>query len=70
MVHGDAVVIPDDGEPARLHPGDVAILRGPDHYTVADEPGTPIQALIHPGQRSTTVDGDDLCAALDLGVRT
>ena len=70
MVHGEAVVVPDDGEPARLRPGDVAILRGPDHYTIADEPGTPIQALIQPGQRSTTVSGEDLCAALDLGVRT
>jgi AraC-like DNA-binding protein len=70
MVRGDACVIPDAGLPVRLRPGDVAILRGPDPYTVADDPATPIQAVIHPGQRSTTMHGDELCAALDLGVRT
>jgi AraC-like DNA-binding protein len=70
MVRGEAVVIPDDGPPSRMRPGDVAIMRGPDHYTVADEQDRPIQAVIHPGQRSTTVQGADLCAALDLGVRT
>jgi AraC-like DNA-binding protein len=70
MVRGDAWVIPDSGQPTRMRPGDVAILRGPDHYTVADDPATPIQAVIQPGQRSTTVDGEELCAAWDLGVRT
>lgn len=70
QVRGDALIMPDSGPPARLRPGDVAIVRGPDPYTVADDPATPIQAVIHPGHRSTTVAGDELCAALDLGVRT
>src|SRR5215831_21242262 len=41
LVRGDAWVVPDDGEPVRLQPADVALLRGPDAYTVADDPATP-----------------------------
>src|SRR5262245_66459649 len=35
VVRGEAWIIPDDDEPTRLCQGDVAILRGPDPYTVA-----------------------------------
>ena len=38
VVRGTAWVVPDDGEPVRLGPGDVAIIRGPEPYTVADDP--------------------------------
>jgi AraC-like DNA-binding protein len=51
-------------------PGDVAIARGPDPYTIADDPATTPQVLIHPGQRCTTLGGEDLAQAMDLGVRT
>ncbi len=70
MVRGDAWVIHDDGAPTHLHPGDVAIIRGPDPYTVADDPATPVQIVVHPGQRCTTVAGEDQSAAMDLGVRS
>ena len=70
MIRGDAWVIHDDAEPLCMQAGDVAIIRGPDHYTVADDPDTPIQAIIHPGQRCTTVDGVDLAEQWSLGVRT
>ncbi|WP_329108104.1 AraC family transcriptional regulator [Micromonospora sp. NBC_01699] len=70
MVRGDGWVLPDRGEPRRLRPGDVAIVRGPEPYTVADDPLTPPQAVIHPGERSTTPAGDELCEVMDLGVRT
>jgi AraC-like DNA-binding protein len=43
---------------------------GPDPYTVADEPATPPQVVIHPGQRCATPGGEDLSQAMDLGVRT
>ena len=60
-----------DGEPATvLDAGDVAIVRGPAPYTVADDPGTAPQVVIHPGQRCTTPDGESLEGAMDLGVRT
>ncbi|MEV4377253.1 AraC family transcriptional regulator [Streptosporangium sp. NPDC049644] len=70
MVRGEAWVVPDGGEAVRLGPGDVAIIRGPDPYTVADDPATPPQVVIHPGQHCTTLDGRDLAQAMDLGVRT
>ena len=70
VVRGDAWVIPDAGEAVRLERGDVAILRGPDPYTVADDPATQPQAIIHPGQRCTTPDGEELKQMAELGVRT
>ncbi|MER6174528.1 AraC family transcriptional regulator [Streptosporangium sp. NPDC001681] len=70
MVRGEAWVVPDGGDAVRLGPGDVAIIRGPDPYTVADDPATPPQVVIHPGQHCTTLDGRDLAQAMDLGIRT
>ncbi|MCF1596396.1 AraC family transcriptional regulator [Streptomyces muensis] len=70
MVRGDAWVIPDQGEPVRLRPGDLAIARGPDPYTCADAPGTPPQALILPGAECRYPDGRSLNGSMDLGVRT
>ena len=70
IVQGDAWVVPDGREPEALGTGDVAIIRGPDPYTVADAPATPPTVVIHPGQRCTTPDGVSLSTAMDLGVRT
>ena len=70
MVRGEAWVIPASGDPVMLRPGDIAVMRGPDPYTVADDPHTPAQIVIHPGQHCTTLDGTDLSQAMDLGVRT
>ncbi len=71
MVRGEAWVVPDGGEPGqRLGAGDVAIVRGPEPYTFADDPATRPQVVIHPGQICTTPAGQDLAQAMDLGVRT
>ena len=70
LVRGVAWVLPDGGEPVRLRPHDVALVRGPGHYTVADDPGTPWQTRIGPGQTCTTLDGPDRTAGLDPGGRT
>lgn len=70
VVQGEAWVVPDGGDAVRLQPGDVAILRGPEPYTFADDPATAPQVVIHPGQRCTTPDGEQLAAMRDLGVRT
>lgn len=70
MVRGDAWLVPDDGAPVPLRTGDIAVVRGPDPYTIADDPATPPGAVIHPGELSTTPEGEELCAVLDLGVRT
>ncbi|MGK5518935.1 AraC family transcriptional regulator [Micromonospora sp. URMC 107] len=70
LVRGAAWIVPDDGGPVTLGPGDVAVLRGPDGYLVADDPATPPQVVVHPGQRCTTLWGEPLAEALTLGVRT
>jgi AraC-like DNA-binding protein len=70
MVRGTAWVVPDEGAPVRLEPGDAAIMRGPDHYTVGDDPATVPQIVIHPGQRCTTPDGEDVAQPMELGVRS
>ncbi|CAM5364858.1 transcriptional activator FtrA [Streptomyces rimosus subsp. rimosus] len=78
MARGEGWVVTDAvGEPrgrraaaTPLHPGDVAILRGPDPYTVADDPATPPRVVIHPGQVSATPQGVELCEVMALGVRT
>jgi AraC-like DNA-binding protein len=67
---GGVWVIPDHGEAVRLEPGDVAVTRGPDPFTFADDPATPPRYVIHPGQRCTTPDGEELHQAMDLGLRT
>ncbi|GAA4252679.1 AraC family transcriptional regulator [Dactylosporangium darangshiense] len=70
VVRGTAYYVPDDGEPIAAGPGDVLVIRGPEHYTVADPPGTAPQIIIHPGQRCTTPQGEDLAELMHLGVRT
>ena len=70
MVRGRAWVTPENGAATELHAGDIAILRGPDPYTFADDPATAPQAVIHPGQRCTTPDGAELADLRDLDVRT
>src|SRR5215470_14657468 len=66
LTRGTAWVIPDTGTPVQMEPGDVALLRGPDAYFVADPPSTVPQVVIHPGQRCTTANGQDLSQAMDL----
>src|SRR4051794_14376412 len=70
MVRGTASVLPDVGDGFTLRAGDVAILRGPDPYVVADRPETQPQVVILPGQRCVTPEGRELTEMYDLGVRT
>ena len=60
-----------DGEaPEWLGTGDVAVVRGPQPYVVADHPDTPPGIVIEPGQRCTTTGGDDVRESMVHGVRT
>lgn len=68
---GEAWVVHDGVDPVRVGPGDVCLVRGPDHYTVADSPATPPQIRIDPQQHCWSVaDGRLLSEELSLGVRT
>ena len=71
VTDGTAVLAPDgNAPPFQLRAGDVALARGTEHYVLADSVGTAPQVVIHPGQRCTTLSGEDLKFAMALGVRT
>jgi len=69
-VSGETWVVPDDGEPVRIRPGDIAVTRAPDHYNVADSPTTRPTVIIHPGQRCCDLDGNSVLEEMTHGVRT
>ncbi|MQA03469.1 MAG: helix-turn-helix domain-containing protein [Streptosporangiales bacterium] len=70
-LRGHAWIVPDDdAEPVLMRTGDVAIIKGPQPYTVGDRPDTPPSLIVHPGNRLTTMDGVDVTADLQLGPRT
>lgn len=71
VVRGQAWVVPDDGAPLLLPTGSVAVVRGPDPYTVADPPGTAPAVAVGPQEACTaTADGRHLTEEWSLGVRT
>ena len=81
VTHGDTVLVSDAGETLVVRPGDVAVAKGVGasgatgkdagaHYLFADDAGTEPQVIIHPGNRCTTLRGEDLRFAMSVGVRT
>ena len=70
MTHGRAVIVTDSGDTFDVGPGDVAMVRGIEHYLFADEAATAPQVVIHPGNRCTTLRGEDLRFEMSVGVRT
>lgn len=71
MTEGEAWIVPAGGaEPVLLRPGELAVARGPQPYTVADLPGTEPRTRIGPGGTCTTLRGEPLSQSMHLGVRT
>ncbi|WP_223770917.1 AraC family transcriptional regulator [Streptomyces huiliensis] len=70
MVRGEGWIVRDRRPPVRLRPGDLAVVRGPEPYTVADDPSTEPRVTVHPGQVTTDPSGAGLCVELHRGVRT
>ncbi|MDG4825872.1 AraC family transcriptional regulator [Asanoa sp. WMMD1127] len=69
-LRGHAWVVPDGAEPTLVHTGDVVIVRGPEPYTVADRPDTRPSLVVHPDNRLTDEDGQDVTAAFRLSTNT
>jgi AraC-like DNA-binding protein len=69
-LRGHAWIVPGDAEPVLIRTGDVAVIKGPGHYTVCDHPDTAPTTVVHPGNRLTTVDGVDVTAELRLSPYT
>ena len=59
-VRGDAWIVPDDEAPVRMRPGAVAVIKGPAPYTFADDPGTPAEIVVGPGNTLHGPDGRPL----------
>lgn len=71
VLRGEAWLVPDNQPPLRMETGQVAIVRGPGHYTVADAPMTPPSVVVYPGGRCTSAeDGRALWDEWSLGIRT
>ena len=69
QLSGHAWIVVGD-EQVRLEPGDLSIVKGPDHYLVADEPGRPASIVVDPDQQCRALDGRSLVDEMLLGVRT
>jgi AraC-like DNA-binding protein len=70
VLGGTPWVTPGTGDAVRLDTGDIAMMRGPEAFTFADDPRTPIQVVVRPGPRRTTPAGAELPEVADRGVRT
>jgi AraC-like DNA-binding protein len=70
LVRGSAWIVRDGLDPVRMEEGDIAVLRGPDPYVVADAPGTEPQLRIHPGGICEPLPGAPVDYSARLGVRT
>ncbi|MEV0581473.1 AraC family transcriptional regulator [Nonomuraea sp. NPDC050310] len=70
VLRGHAWVVPDKGEPVLMRVGDVTIVKGPAPYTISDDPATPPDVVVKPGNRLISMDGVDVTEQLRLGPRT
>ncbi len=69
MIRGDAWILFDSGDPVLIRENDVAVLRGPNPYTIADTPATPPHAIIQPGQVCITIAGEGMAGSIAPGSR-
>jgi AraC-like DNA-binding protein len=70
VVRGSAWITLEDGRRDRVGPGDTVVVVGPDPYVLADDPATPVEVIVYPGQRCTSLEGEPLAEKMSLGVRT
>jgi AraC-like DNA-binding protein len=70
VTQGEAWLVPEEGQAQQLRRGDVAVIRGPEPYVLADDPGTEPQVIILPGQQCVTPDGREAPLMSYMGVRT
>ncbi|HEY8472934.1 MAG TPA: AraC family transcriptional regulator [Natronosporangium sp.] len=69
MLRGEAWISAPDLPATRVGPAEIAVVRGPEPYRVADPSDQPSQVIALPGGRCTTPAGESLFDALRYGVR-
>jgi AraC-like DNA-binding protein len=70
VTHGRAWLVHPSGEPRLLAAGDIAVIRGPDHYVVAHDPAAVPTIVVDAGGNCQTLDGESVVQSMNLGVRT
>ncbi len=70
MMRGELSVWFDDGRTLSLKPGDIALIRGPDPYTMADVHGREPTVRVDPDQNCYTIDGLKLPDDAYFGTRS
>ena len=68
-VEGKLWLVPDEGDSFLIGPGDIAVIRTPVHYNLADATDRTPQVIIHPGQRCCDSEGNSLHDSMMHGVR-
>lgn len=69
-VEGTFWLVPDEGESVQIGPGDIAVIRTPVHYNLADTPDSTPQVIIHSGQDCCDLEGNSLHDSMMHGMRT
>jgi len=69
-VSGELWLVADDVDPIQIRPGDIAVIRTPTPYNLADSPNTAPQMIIHPGQHCCDMNGNSLHDSMMHGIRT
>lgn len=57
-------------EERQLRDGDVLVVRGPEPFVLADDPGTSPTVVIEPGQRCRSLTGEEISLTRFMGTRT
>ena len=70
VVEGEAWIRSAGADPVAVGPGDVVLLRGPEHYVFADTPAREPLVIVLPGQHCVSPEGEPRSAAMALGVRS
>ena len=65
-MRGHAWIVPGDAAPTLICTGDVAVIKGPSHYTVGDHPDTAPSMVVDTDNRLTNAEGVDVTAELRL----
>lgn len=69
-VTGNFWVVPDESDSFQIGPGDIAVIRTPVRYNLADAPDRIPDVIIHPGQQCCDLEGNSLHVTMMQGVRS
>ena len=66
LMSGAGWVVPDGADPARLRPGEIALVTGPAPYVLTDDLDRPPSGVLHDADLCTTPAGQRLTGPVDM----